>query len=103
MSNQEQNNVKQQQQQQQKTYLDLSVKQHHKHNQSNKDNKRREETTHQYLFIQFRQIYHTYGGESNFSIQYDESDTKKLQEISLQAHKDRTLISTHVTLAYNEC
>ena len=35
--------------QQQQTYLDLSVNQHNKNNQSNNDRKIREETTHQYL------------------------------------------------------
>lgn len=38
----------------------------------------------------------TYSQEdSNFLIHYDENDTIKLQEISLEAHREQTLISTH--------
>jgi len=55
MSNQEQSSLKQQQQQ---TNLYLSAKQHHKHNQCNKDNNRKKKITYQYLFTRFAQIHH---------------------------------------------
>jgi len=53
-------------QQQQQTKLDLSVKQHYKHNQNNRDTGV-EKLTHQYLFDQFRKIYPTSRREQFFN------------------------------------
>jgi len=83
----EQSGLKQQQQQQQ-TDLDLSVKQHHKHIQNNKDKKENERKQHTIIVYLVRSKMTYYGGKSSFSIHYDKSDTKMLQEISLKAHKD---------------
>jgi hypothetical protein len=51
-SNQSQSSFKQQQQ----TYLNLSVKQHHKHNQINQDKKKNGKITHQFFLSSLDQF-----------------------------------------------
>jgi uncharacterized membrane protein YfhO len=71
---------------QQQTDLDLSVTQHHKYNQNNKDKKEEnEKKTPMFVYlVQSKMTY--FEGESSSLIQYGENDTNRLQEISLKAH-----------------
>lgn len=71
-----------------KTILDLSVKQQHKHIQSNKDKKEdNKDTNTPIFFIQIGQNMIYFEGESSSQINCDKVDTKRLQKISLKTYK----------------
>jgi hypothetical protein len=65
------------------------MKQHYKHIESNKDKRERKKTTHQYCLLNSIQKWPILG-ENSSPIHYDKSYAKRLQKISLKAHKGQT-------------
>lgn len=70
------------------------MKKHLKHVQSNKDKKKRKKKTHQYCLHSLVQNDILWEREQP-PFNYDKSDTKRLREINLKAHKELTLVPTY--------